>query len=817
MSVDFFQRIAFRLTRSTVVIAFVLGIVLSAIQVFIDFKKQQSTIDNSVEEIFNVAEKNATRIAYQLDDNYAQELIEGLKKYNILFAARLLDDRQATLAEFNNDIQYHNVSAITHALVGHTSVYRFPLSNKTGPLIGYLELTTNNHAALLPFYNRAAYVFWAGLVRNLILAAILLILFYFIVTKPMMKLASGISEIQANKLDGQRLKMVPGHRNSEIGYIIDSVNQFISTSDRSQRELQNVEQQLRLIMNTVPMMIYAVDDKQRLLFANLYTGDFYNQAVDQLIGHNPILLQEAIEPLQGIDLEKHLQYSTQTEESIHLDEFKLTNKLRQTRIFEANFLPLKNTDRPATLMVFYDVTDKVESQKVIKHLAYHDSLTGLSNRTHFQKQLVNDINLCKNANTIGTVMFIDLDKFKLVNDTLGHSVGDRVLMDVANKLTALIEPDATLARVGGDEFALTIPNLSDDADRANAKAMKIAERINRALNNEINLVGQGYQIGASIGVVCYPHASDDPTSLLQYADAALYQAKSDGRNRVKLFEPQIIDKLTEQVQIEQEVRRGIKNQEFTIALQPIIEGESLHPIGAEALIRWQHPERGLLTPYHFLDCIESLNLTHHLTNLVIKECAQVANQIGVKKLLRNQFRFSINISTFEFYEPDFTQRIEQNIAAVNLPFALFELEITESIALHDLGLANQKLHQLSKLGIRIALDDFGTGYSSLSYLKNLDIDKVKIDKSFIDSIAKERQDQKLVDSIISIARNFELRVVVEGVETEQQLEWLNQYTDIWYQGYYFSKPRTKPDFVEFIDDNLAIPYRPLNSTSSDPA
>ena len=812
MSVDFFQRIAYRLTRATVIVAFVLGIVISIAQVFIDFKKQQSTIDQTAQEIFNVAEKNAARIAYQLDDNYAQELVEGLKKYQVLFAARLLDDKQNLLAEFSGDLSNLELSPVTQALAGHTSLYRYPLTNDKGLLTGYLELTTDNHQALVPFYNRASYVFWAGLVRNLILATILLVLFYSIVTKPLMDLAKRVSLVQSNQQDDARVEMIDEHRKSEIGYIIDSINQFISTSDDSQKKLTKLEQQLRLITNTVPMMIFAVDQRQKLLFANINTGDFYNQAAEQLLGHNPVLLQEAIEPMQGLELDKHIQVATRERKIVVLEEFLLTNKLRQTRVFEASFLPLNDTENNAVLAVFNDVTDRVESQKVIKHMAYHDSLTGLVNRTYFQQQLLKDIQTCKDNGNIGTVMFIDLDKFKLVNDTLGHTVGDRVLMDVANKLKDLSEPGATLARIGGDEFALSFPRLAADPEQANMQALQIAERINTALNNEINLVGQGYQICASIGVVCYPHASDDATDLLQYADAALYQAKSDGRNRVKLFEPQIIDKLTEQVQIEQEVRRGIKNDEFTIHLQPIIDGDSLQPIAAEALIRWQHPERGLLTPYHFLDCIESLNLAHHLSNLVIRECANVANLIGVAKLLQRNFRFSVNISTLEFYEPDFTQRIEQKILSVGLPFELFELEITESIALHDFELANQKLKQLSQLGLRIALDDFGTGYSSLSYLKNLDIDKVKVDKSFIDSIAQDRQDQKLIDSIITIARNFDLKVVVEGVETEQQLDWLSQYQDVWYQGYYFAKPKPEQAFVDYF--SLLPQYHQLQKKKS---
>lgn len=805
MSVDFFHRIAYRLTRSTVVIAFILGILISIVQVIVDFKKQQSSIDDMASEIYMVSKDSATRIAYQLDESYARELIDGLNKYQVLFAAALTDDRENTLAGFKQELEFNSLTPLTEALIGRTTDYTFPLNNSNQELAGYLLLTIDNHQALMPFYNRAFYVFWAGLVRNMLLAGILLVVFYLVVTKPLIQLAQNVSKITPANSKGQKVKMISDHKDSEIGYIINAINSLVNSSNEYQQELSQVEQQLRLTMDTVPLMILVVNEHHQITFANTKTENFFDQTQALLVGKTVEQIQRSKNSFQSKAIHRVIEKVFKEKDKVTLDEITLQDIDNKQHVFEANFLPLQQSNQASVLVVLNDVTEKAESQKVIRHLAFHDSLTGLANRTLFQQKLESDIKAAKYNNQIGAVMFIDLDKFKLVNDTLGHAVGDKVLIDVARELSSILKGKATLSRIGGDEFAVTYPNLGSDLDKAQLNAVLIAESINKALNTEINLAGQGYQVGASIGVVCYPNTADNETSLLQYADAALYQAKNEGRNRVNLFKPEIISQLTTQVKTEHEVRRGIKNNEFTIAIQPIFEAQTLMPVAAEALIRWQHPEKGLLGPHHFLDCFESLNLSHNLSNCVIAECGKVAHQIGIQSLLQSEFRFSVNISTLEFYEPDFSLRIEQQILKANLPFELFELEITETIAFHDLTLANEKLAQLTKRGIRISLDDFGTGYSSLSYLKRLDVNKVKIDKTFIESIANEQQDQRLVDSIIRIANNFDLNVVIEGLETSEQLRWLEQYKHVWYQGYYFSRPLEQSKFIELMKQQVLKP------------
>jgi len=801
MSIEFFQKIAFRLTRITVIIAFILGILISLGQVLLDFKKQQTMLDQAADEIYHVSKDTAYRIAYQLDENYAHELIDGLKKYQVLQAAKLLDDRQTPLAEFESPVATSGWADVTRKIIGATNSYSYALEGDNGSTVGYLELVTNNHQALMPFYNRALYIFWGGFLRNMTLAAMLLVVFYYLVTKPLTGLAVRLSQIDAKKPNGERLDKIDSHRNSEIGYIVGAVNYFISSAEEYQQDLGYLEKQLRTIMDTVPLQIFAVDVNHKLLFSNTHTAQFYDNPLDEMIGRDLVEIHSRQSESEGLFFAEQIQAVVDSQKEVHISERTLTNNLQLPRSFEITFIPLPYFNQKSVLVVLNDVSEKVASQQVIKHLAYQDALTGLANRTKFHDQLQQDILRAEETGLFGALLLIDLDKFKLINDTLGHAMGDKMLVDVANKLTELMGEAGVIARMGGDEFAICLNTMSKSAQEANIIALQKGQEVNDLLNNEIDLAGHGYQIGASIGVVCYPQTSGDVTNLMRFADAALYQAKNDGRNQVKLFEQKIIDKLSQQLEIEKEVRKAIQLNEFVIAVQPIYRKQNEVPVAAEALIRWNHPEKGLLGPHIFMDCVESLNLAHHISGTVIRQCGELAKEIGVELLVAKGFRFNVNISTLEFYEPDFTHRIKQQIQDAGVPFQLFEMEITESIALHDLRLANQKLHGLSQLGINIALDDFGTGYSSLSYLKSLDVNKVKIDKSFIDGIESDRQDQKLVDSIITIARNFELSVVVEGVEGPEQYQWLSQYSDLLYQGYYLNRPLSVDDFkTEMLGD-----------------
>jgi diguanylate cyclase (GGDEF)-like protein/PAS domain S-box-containing protein len=627
------------------------------------------------------------------------------------------------------------------------------------------------------------------------LAAVLLFVFHFVVTKPLIRLANNLGKIDAANPNKKRISAIPNHKGSEIGYIVNTVNEFIDAAEDHQINLASLEKQLRMIINTVPLIVYAIDQDNRFVFANSNTALFYRKRFHQLTGANYSDVHSPNDEKEALFMTSEYESVFLAKKDRQLDNILLTNHDAQKAHFEVTLIPFHSFDQNSVLVVMNDITERIESQKAIEKLAYHDALTGLANRTLFQDRLNMDIRRAERFNHFGALLFIDLDKFKLINDTLGHAMGDELLVEVSRKLTKRIRELDTIARMGGDEFAVSLSELGDTEEKAIELATSIAEEFNVILNSEIDLAGQGYQISASIGLVCYPHTSNDVPTLLRYADAAMYQAKNEGRHQVRVFEQQMIDRVTKQVQLEKEIHQAFDQNEFTIVIQPLYSGSSSIPVAGEVLIRWQHPEKGLLGPNEFLDYVESLNLMHLISSAVISQCSDVIKKLDTAKLLDMNFKFAINISTLEFYEPDFTQRILSSIQSSGVPLELFELEITEGIALHDLQLAKAKLREFEAMGITVALDDFGTGYSSLSYLKNLNVNKLKVDKSFIDDIETDIQDQKLVDSIIAIADNFEVEVVIEGVENSAQLAWLSKHKSLIYQGYHFNKPLLQNDFI----------------------
>ncbi|WP_196160341.1 bifunctional diguanylate cyclase/phosphodiesterase [Reinekea sp. G2M2-21] len=785
MSIELFQRIAFRLTRIAVVIAFLLGIVISVVQIVIDFNEQRSIIDQTSDEIFNVSRDSATRIAFQLDENYAAELINGLKSYQVLKAAQLLDDRNGTLASFELSQSSGILAMVTQWLTGATNHYTFPLIGQDSTIVGSLELTIDNHIALRPFYSRAVYVLFGGFLRNMVLACVLLVVFHYIVTKPLIRLATSLSKIEATEPNEQRINSIENHQQSEIGFIVKTVNEFIDAAEHHQKNLANLEKQLRLIINTVPLLVFSIDKNGRFLFANNQTSLFYRRESAAIIGQSFETIHRPISNRETEYLIAEIDSVFIANKDLLLEDVLLSNHQGKAIHFEISLMPFYYFKQNSVLVVMNDVSERIASQQAIEKLAYHDSLTGLANRTLFQDRLKMDIRRAERSRHFGALLFIDLDKFKLINDTLGHAMGDQMLIDIALKLKQRIRELDTIARMGGDEFAISLSELADTPDQAIERAITIAETFNELLASDIDLAGQGYQISASIGIVCYPQTSNNVATLLRYADAAMYQAKNEGRHAIRVFEQHMIDRVTKQVQVEKEILKAFEADQFSIVLQPLYEVDGTLPISAEILIRWQHPSRGTLSPNEFLGYIESLNATHKISSTAIRLSAELIHQLNIDQLVQRNFRFAINISTLEFYEPDFIQRIITSIQATGLPLALYELEITEGIALHDLHLAKEKLDELQQMGLSIALDDFGTGYSSLSYLKNLNVNKLKIDKSFITEIESDILDQKLVESIIAIAQNFDLKVVIEGVENEPQFDWLKSHANLIYQGYYF--------------------------------
>jgi len=438
------------------------------------------------------------------------------------------------------------------------------------------------------------------------------------------------------------------------------------------------------------------------------------------------------------------------------------------------------------------------AEEKIQYLAYYDRLTDLPNRNELLRQLDFEIARVSRQKSQSALLFIDLDNFKYVNDSLGHPAGDQVLKSMALRLKSVVRAEDIVARLGGDEFVVILTNLSVDPIEALNQARDVSKKINNHASMDMVIGKMTFNLTTSIGISMFSSGSVNGHELLQFADTAMYQAKRSGKNQSEVFHHEMGEDVTRLLELEHKLRRACANKEFVLFYQTKVNAQTGKINGAEALIRWNDPDKGLMAPGAFLDVLESSGLINEVGNWVVEESF---NQLAVgiaEGLWDTAQRLSINISARQFHDELFLESVTQLLEKINVPATCIDLEVTEHSVINDVSKAVSKMNALIDKGFTFSLDDFGTGYSSLSYLKALPVTTLKIDKSFIDGLVVDKSDQALVTSIIAISKNLGLIAVAEGVETEEQALMLKQYQCEILQGYYFSKPVPADDFQQLL-------------------
>lgn len=436
--------------------------------------------------------------------------------------------------------------------------------------------------------------------------------------------------------------------------------------------------------------------------------------------------------------------------------------------------------------IFSDITERKRSEEEIRNMAFYDALTQLPNRRLFLDRLRNALAISARSGAIGALLFIDLDRFKVLNDTLGHDYGDQLLIEVANRIRACVRETDTVARLGGDEFVVVLEDIGGNQDEASYRAGLVAEKIRDALSRVYQLKDHQHFSSSSIGVEMFYDGSDSMDELIKHADVAMYQAKNAGRNTVRFYDPTLQQDLDMRAMLENDLRRAIENDEMQLYYQIQVDG-ARRIVGVEALLRWQHPQRGMISPAYFIPVAEESMMIIDLGDWVLHQaCAQLvrwSNDPHMAGLV-----MAVNVSAHQFAEQDFVTHLEAILKQHAVDPARLKLELTEGVVLNDISEVVEKMDALNTLGVRLSLDDFGTGYSSLAYLKQLPVSQLKIDQSFVRDITTDLSDAGMVRSIIDMAKNFGHDVIAEGVETEEQLNFLKLHGCMAYQGYYFSKP-----------------------------
>ncbi|MEO4048227.1 EAL domain-containing protein [Pseudomonas sp. CAU 1711] len=461
----------------------------------------------------------------------------------------------------------------------------------------------------------------------------------------------------------------------------------------------------------------------------------------------------------------------------------------RVKLVEVSVDPIELDGTPCLLLTARDISELKAAQAQIQHLAYHDSLTNLPNRALLMDRLTQQIALLKRHHLHGALLFLDLDHFKHINDSLGHPVGDAVLKMVTARLEASVRQEDTVARLGGDEFVVLLSGLEGKRSEVAQHVRQVAEKLRRLLAEPMLLDGHRLQVTPSIGIALLPDHGDNPTDLLKRADIALYRAKDSGRNTIQMFRKSMQDAASERLRLENDLRLALARGEFELYFQPQVDARQNTVIGAEALLRWSHPSLGPQSPAQFIQVLEESGLILEVGAWVLDEACHACARLLHDGLVRHEsFQLCVNISPRQFRQHDFVEQVERRLKLSELPADMLKLEITEGIVIQNLDDTIGKMRRLQKLGLSFAMDDFGTGYSSLTYLKRLPIDVLKIDQSFVRDATSDPNDAEIIRAIVAMARSLNLELVAEGVEQQEQLDFLLQQGCHQYQGYLFSKP-----------------------------
>nr|WP_242601929.1 EAL domain-containing protein [Legionella wadsworthii] len=495
------------------------------------------------------------------------------------------------------------------------------------------------------------------------------------------------------------------------------------------------------------------------------------------------MLNQIMKPQEYLDHIEHLK--------IHIDEIsrKIVN-FKNGKILECYTLPHRlNEETIGRVWSFRDITEQANLEKQLKFQALHDPLTQLPNRALLIERIQDSLAYAAKNETQFAIMFFDLDRFKLINDSLSHEVGDQLLRMVGQRWSQLIRKEDTLARIGGDEFVM-ICHITKNEDVA-----VIASKILESMRESFKIANREITITTAVGISTYPKDAESANDLLKNADLAMYQAKERGGNQYSFYSCQLHEYTNKCFKLESDIRNAIKNKEFFLLYQPQFNLDKENLLSVEALIRWNHPEKGLMLPLDFIPLAEESGLIIPMGEWIIKEACRQIKAWHEKGL--PYIRVAINITTRQLQHPDFVCWVEKMLIEHSINPQYIEFEISENVVITHSDIV-KTLNQLKQLGIQIALDDFGTGNSSINYLKQLHIDCLKIDQSFIQNISASRSDEVIIEAIISMARSFNFKVLAEGVESQKQLDFLKKQHCDEVQGFFFSKPLTSKGIEKFL-------------------
>ncbi|SFR75322.1 PAS domain S-box-containing protein/diguanylate cyclase (GGDEF) domain-containing protein [Marinobacter daqiaonensis] len=572
-----------------------------------------------------------------------------------------------------------------------------------------------------------------------------------------------------------------------------------------QRQLQKSESLHRYIVNNSPDIVFMLDGQGRFCFLNSKVTNLLGHDPAELIGQHFRYLLNDEEASRGTEALKDPDISADRPVTFEVS-LRTKGTLKATRHFEITAFPVDQAawhesggpdERYLSRHAHYygiarDITERKEAEAFISFQAYHDLLTRLPNRALFRDRLNVAMSQARRNQHKLAVMFLDLDRFKIINDTLGHAMGDRLLQAVTQRLEKCLRKGDTLSRFGGDEFTLLLPAVP-----GREEAAAIADKLIDTLKAPFRLENQEIFIGVSIGIAIFPDAGQHLEQLIRNADLAMYQVKSRGKDGYCFFDSSMTVDTSNRLGLERDLRRALACDELEVHYQPQICLRSGRMTSVEALVRWRHPERGLLLPGEFLPLASETNLMADISDKVLTTaCREVGRWIAAG---HRDLRLAVNLSPAQVEHPEFVERLVAQLRLLHFPARNLEIEITENVIMNDLAQVSQTLRELARHGVKIAVDDFGTGYSSLNYLHHLPIHILKVDRSFVQGVRAGNDGACIVNAIVAMAHGLKLEIVAEGVENQDQLDYLSEIGCQRVQGFFCGRPQSGADIGALLD------------------
>ncbi len=784
--------LSFRLLAWILVFSSALTLLASGVQIYSDYRKDLGDIEERMAVIESGYASSLGRSLWALDQKLLQSQMEGILSLPDISHLRLRiePDSELVMGEIPR-----NTDTLTHS---------FQLVYEEGELfeLGELTITANLHRIYSDLRTKVGVTLATQFLTIFIVSILVLWIFRHLVTRHLAAMAQYTRDLSLKNLS-RPLRLdrheTPANKRDELGMVTDAINQMRERLnddvDRRERDAADILKFSKAIDQS-PSSVLICDRLWRIEYAN--------RKFSQLTGHDPAEIKgkhpsSLIEQSMDSHEAKHLWQSVRLQvQRVGVWQGEVNSARRNGERYWEQLVvtPIKDNSGETTgyLILGEDISIRKRYEQQLLRQANYDILTGLPNRMLALDRLKLALAQARRDDSQVGVMFLDLDNFKHINDTLGHDAGDTLLIEAARRVSSCLRGTSTVARLGGDEFLVILPGLTgSDA------ACQVAERILQTFSTPFMLNAQEVFVTTSIGIATFPNDADNSGTLLQHADAAMYEAKHKGKSAFARFTPQMTEVSHERLHMESHMRKALELNEFQLCFQPIVDTTTGRLVAAEALLRWNNPALGLVMPDRFIPLAEETGMIIPIGEWVIQEACKAAR--CWQALAGYDIGIAVNVSPRQFRDPGFTDVVMRALNASNLKPELLELEITERLILDNTIETADILRHLDRAGIRLSVDDFGTGYSALSYLKSYPFDTLKIDKSFIQDVLSEAEDASLVRAIINMAHSLGLRVIAEGVEEEAQTHFLRMENCDFSQGYFHSRPLPEQDFIHWLETN----------------